>query len=172
MRLFSIKSSITLAVPLLLTMATQSLAQDAVIKPQFYGAAGLGTYSYKPTESDIPMASLKGGVRLNTYLGLEAEINSGLGKDQGVKLSSQKSVYGVGYLPISPKFQLLGRLGFSDTDLKSSPKLDADGGLSVGIGGLYDISEQTALRFDLTKTDARNNRGDSSSAGLSLVRKF
>jgi len=169
---YSLKTYLSLAVPALLLMASPSLAQDTTPKPQYYGSAGLGAFQYDPTESNIPMLSLKGGVKLNSYFGLEAELNSGLGKDKGAKLSSQKSVYGVGYLPINPKFQLLGRMGFSDTDLKASSKIDGGGGVSLGVGAQYDLNDQTALRFDFTNTDAKDDRGQSSSVGLNLVRKF
>jgi outer membrane immunogenic protein len=169
---YLVKTSIKLAMPVLFLVAAPSYAQDTDIKPQFYGAAGLGSLNYEPKDSDIPTISFKGGVKLNSYFGLEAELNSGLGKDKGVKLSAQKSVYGVGFLPVNDKFQLLGRVGFADTDLKSNPALDAGGGLSVGIGAQYDLSDKTALRFDLTNTDAKDSKGQTSNAGLSIVRKF
>ena len=82
---------------------------------------------------------------------------------------------GVGYLPVSPKFDLIGRIGVSDTDLKApaaAGKLEQGTALDYGVGAQYHLDNDYALRADLTRSDYNGDKGQSTSTTVSLVKKF
>jgi hypothetical protein len=144
-----------------------------------YGSLGYQNSSNDKTNSSLGSVDARVGTKLNRYFGVEGEAAFGTNHDDTAtgryKLTNKWGAYGVGYLPVSPSFDLIGRVGVSDTDLKApaaAGKLEQGTALDYGVGAQYHINKDYALRADVTKSDFRNNKGSSTTTSLNLVKKF
>jgi outer membrane immunogenic protein len=107
------------------------------------------------------------GVGFGKYFAVEGEGAVGVSKDNGVKIDSEIGLFGVAKLPISPAFDLFGRVGYSQID--SSPGGNQDG-LAYGVGGQWNITGKDGIRADWTRHDY--DVGDADAYAVSYVRKF
>ncbi len=109
------------------------------------------------------------GGRFGPYLGVEGEVTAGLGAGSrtfdaggpnqrtiGVKQALAGAVYGVGYLPLGPNLDLLGRIGYGASRYDVDPTGLAgyhanEHGMRWGFGGQYFLDGANGLRVDWTR---------------------
>ena len=93
------------------------------------------------------------------------------------KLNSQEAIYGVGFLPITPNFDLLARIGYGHTSgsgavagVTSGTKGDS---WNIGVGGQYSFDGKNGVRLDYTR-EAFQTHGieDANVWSVAYVRKF
>ncbi|MEI9902638.1 MAG: outer membrane beta-barrel protein [Asticcacaulis sp.] len=74
-------------------------------------------------------------------------------------------------MPVSPSFDLIGRVGVSDTDSKApaaAGKLEQGTAFDYGVGAQYHINSGYALRADVTRSEFDNNKGQATTTSLNL----
>ena len=87
--------------------------------------------------------------------------------DSGTELDSELGAFVVGKLPISPSFDVFGRVGVAR--IETSPGGDEDG-LAYGAGGTWNLTSQDGIRGDWTRHDY--DAGEVDAYSLSYVRNF
>lgn len=144
-----------------------------------YGSVGVQSTDNDTTDTKLNSVNARVGTKITPHFGVEGEAAFGTNKDSTAagkyKLTNKVGVYGVGYLPVSPKFDLIGRVGVSDTDLKApaaAGKLEQGTSLDYGVGAQYHLDDSYALRADVTRSDFNGDKGQSTSSTVSLVKKF
>ena len=88
--------------------------------------------------------------------------------------------FGVGRLPVSPKFNLLGRAGYHNTEIGvdvvntttgTEDKADfSTDGFAYGVGAEYALNPLTSIRADYTIYDY--DGPDADAVSLAIARKF
>jgi outer membrane immunogenic protein len=159
-------------------------AQTANTGTTFYGTLG-----YADTDlNGVNLGSIQGrvGARFGQYFGVEGELAGGVksdkvnvapGTDVKVKLDHQEAIYGVGFLPLSPNFDLLARIGYGHTEgsgslagVSASAKGDS---WNYGVGGQYSFDGKNGIRADYTREQFQSHDGgDANVWAVSYVRKF
>lgn len=167
--------AIVAATALALT-ATAASAQDV---GRTYGSIGVLGQDNDTTNSELGGVNARVGTRITPHFGVEGEAAFGTNKDtvagNEYRLTNKVGAYGVGYLPVSPKFDLIGRVGVSDTDLKApaaAGKFEQGTALDYGVGAQYHFNNDYAARVDYTRSDFMNDKGESNTTSVSLVKKF
>lgn len=144
----------------------------------FYGNLG---YSHVDGDGvDLGAISARLGARLGQYVGVEAEGGLGVNDDTvgGAKVDLKHSVAGyvVGFAPLTPKIDLIGRVGYGTTRLGAEA-----GGVTVkdnqdswnyGVGGQYFFDAANGLRAEWTRFDFTNDAGKADVWSVHYVRKF
>lgn len=151
---------------LLLLAALSAISAPALCADNgFYTGTSLGHAS---VGSPIPGPLTKSGdnvfggfigYRLNDNFGVEGAY-TGIGRYRSATQSGKAdalSVAAVGYMPLSDKFELLGKLGLADAIGKSGT-----GGLEntnrigpmVGVGLQYNVSDSVGLRLGVDRYEA------------------
>lgn len=112
---------------------------------------------------------LFGGYTLSPNLGVElafvdlGEFSSGNLEQDGL------SVHLLGYLPVSQSFDLFGKVGFFNWEVRASGLTDTGTDISYGFGGEVRVSNQLAIRAEWeTYDDVSGGDVDLFSLGLSL----
>lgn len=162
-----------------------ALAQDAPASP-IYGSLG---YAYSQGVSGDPVSSsaiqARLGARLNRYFGAEGELAVGVGHDnqtiggtpQRFQLQHQAAVYGVGYLPLQPNFDLLARVGYGDTRYRiEAPGVAFNQNLdswNYGVGAEYRFTPGNGVRADYTRQEFRDaHTGSANLWSVAYVHRF
>jgi hypothetical protein len=104
------------------------------------------------------------------------KVNVG-GTNVSVKLDSQEALYGVGFLPVSPNFDLLARVGYGHTEgsgsvagVSASAKGDS---WNYGVGGQYTFDGKNGVRVDYTREAFQSHGTDDANVwSVAYVRKF
>ena len=173
--------NILLATAALSLMAVPAMAQT-VSNPQWYGTGG---YTHLDAEGgDLGAITGRVGARLAPNFAVEGEGSFGV-RDQDISVAGvngkiehqyDAAVYGVGVLPVSPNFELFGRLGYGTTKIKATAagaSASADGeSFNYGLGAQYFLDTQNGLRADWTRRDFRDDGGEADTYGVSYVRRF
>ena len=161
---------------LALSGAGMASAQDV---GHVYGSVGVQNTSNDKLGTDLNSVDARVGTKITPHFGVEGEAAFGTNKDKTGfghtnKLTNKAAVYGVGYLPVSPSFDLIGRVGVSDTNLKSpeNNKYEEGTALDYGVGAQYHINPSYALRADVTRSDFNGDKGNATTSTVSLVKKF
>lgn len=169
----------TAAVAATLVAGSAAYAQDSKDVGKVYGSLGYQSTDNDTNGSNLGSINARVGTKITPHFGVEGELSYGTNDDNGVggnyKLTNKAAVYGVGYLPVSSSFDLIGRVGVSDTDLKapaSAGKYEQGTALEYGVGGQYHINPEYAVRADYTRSDFNGDKGNADTATLSLVKKF
>ena len=86
------------------------------------------------------------------------------------------ALYGVATLPVTPNFEVFGRLGYGTTSLKASAagaSVTEDGeSVNYGAGANYYFDAQNGVRGDWTRRDFRDNGGEVDAYSVNYVRRF
>lgn len=173
--------NILLATAAVSLFAVPAMAQTAS-NPQWYGTGG---YTHLDAEgADLGAITGRIGARLSPNFAVEGEGSFGV-RDDDVAIGAttakvehryDAAVYGVGVLPVSPNFELFGRLGYGTTKIKASAagvSAEADGeSFNYGLGANYMLDAQNGVRADWTRRDFRDDGGEADTYGLSYVRRF
>ncbi|MGE3143092.1 MAG: outer membrane beta-barrel protein, partial [Hyphomonadaceae bacterium] len=81
--------------------------------------------------------------------------------------------YGVGFLPVTPNFDLLARVGYSKINADGAGPLSGanldDEGVGYGVGAQYTFATGWGLRGDYTRHDGDR---DLNTWGVALTRSF
>lgn len=125
--------------------------------------AGVGGTWFSVGDVDVTGATGRVGYKFNRNLGVEGEASFGVDGDEAdflgtpvdVDLENQYGVYAVGYLPLSDRFEVLGRAGWASVDAQGSfggfTAGAEDDGLGLGAGVQYHVSNNFAVRADYTR---------------------
>ena len=154
----------------------------------FSGTTFYGTLGYDDTSLDhVNLGAIQGrlGARFGQYFGVEGELSGGVvsdkvnvgGTDVKVKLDSQEALYGVGFLPISPNFDLLARVGYGHTEgtgsvagVSATARGDS---WNYGVGGQYTFDGKNGIRVDYTRESFQSHGSDDANVwSVAYVRKF
>jgi outer membrane immunogenic protein len=176
-----ITAASALALAAILPAAAQ--AQEANSGTTFYGTLGYANTNL----DDVNLGAIQGrlGARFGQYFGVEGELSGGVKKDKvnvggtnvSVKLDSQEALYGVGFLPISPNFDLLARVGYGHSEgsasvagVSASAKGDS---WNYGVGGQYTFDGKNGVRVDYTREAFQSHGTDDANVwSVAYVRKF
>ena len=159
-------------------------AQDAAPVTGLYGTLG-----YAGTDSSgVDLGAIQGrlGYRANNWLGLEGEASGGVkndkvnvapGVDAKVKLEHQEAIYGVGFLPLTQKWDLLGRVGYGHTKASASASgvkvSDSGDSWNYGAGAQYHLDGANGIRADYTREDFQSHSGGHADVwSVAYMRKF
>ena len=121
------------------------------------------------------------GARFGPYVGIEGEIAGGVkadtitvgGTNYHIGLRDQAAAYGVAYWPISPKFDLLARIGYGNSDVHSAAPGVGGGSVNYGAGAQYFFNGKDGIRFDYTRYDFQHTGStDSNVWSLGYTRRF
>ena len=135
---------------------------QAVDTPHFYGGI-----AYERVEVDVGVdfkfdsAIVKAGWRFNPYFGIEADLGRTLNDDKvrinNVEVKSKMDwmvgVYGVGFVPLSDRVDLIGRIGYREESISFSPGniKSTGGGTTWSLGGQFFLNENHGLRLDYSQ---------------------
>jgi outer membrane immunogenic protein len=186
------KASITAASALALCAlipAVASAQTGAAPATVTSGISYYGTLGYDDTSlSHINLGSIQArlGARYGQYFGAEVEGAWGVAGDKigvtgapdvKVKQDSQEAIYGVGFLPLSPKIDLLARVGYGHTS-GTGPVAGVTPGVkgdswNFGVGGQYSFDGKNGVRLDYTREAFQNHGVDDANVwSVAYVRKF
>ncbi|MDC7683870.1 porin family protein [Asticcacaulis sp. BYS171W] len=156
------------------TASAQSLSQ-----PQVYGSMGATATDNKNSDSSLNSINGRVGAKLTPHFGVEGELAAGTNGDSTnsgrYKLTNKKAAYAVGFVPVSDKVDLIGRVGVSDTKLKkyNNQAIAEDGtALDVGVGAQVHLNDSYAIRGDYTRSSFKDDKGDADNVTVSVVKKF
>lgn len=171
-------SAAALALPIAATAQTAGAFSPVTV----YGTLGYAGGS----QQGIDLGAIQGrlGARFGSYVGVEGELSGGVKGDTvivagvpvDVKLRHQEAVYGVGFLPVSPKFDLFARVGYGNTDIKASAagvsQAGSEHSWNYGAGGQYFLDNNNGFRADYTRESFQHGGGDADVWSIGYVRKF
>ncbi|CAN7176584.1 porin family protein [Phenylobacterium sp. LjRoot225] len=178
------KSLIAVATVAVAAIAAPAFAQDQVA-PTTGVYANLGYAHSSPGDADLDTIQGRIGYRVNNWFGVEGELSGGLGSDEvsiapgvdaKVKLKHQEAIYGVGFLPLTPQWDLIGRVGYGNTRIRTS-----SGGVSAsdnqqswnfGGGAQYNIDGLNGIRADYTRYEFEGGDGHADVLAVAYNRKF
>ena len=125
------------------------------------------------------------GAKFTPNFGLEAEAAGGVDGDTvytpggpaHVKMEHQVAGYAVGYLPVTPNLDLLGRVGYGTTKFKTNNPLatEFDGSRdswNYGVGAEYKFDDKNGIRADWTKSEYTKSDLSSNTVSVGYVRRF
>jgi hypothetical protein len=175
-----------------IVLATALSALTLAAAPAFAQSAGNGVNAYvdlgythlDPNGVDLNALGGRIGARIGSYFGVEGEASFGVGGHDytsaglagRTKMAHQVAGYAVGYLPVTPRFDLLARIGYGNTHFNtnvgaSSATISQDS-VNYGVGGEYFFTGVDGIRADYTRNDYRHDGGHANVWGLSYVRRF
>ena len=179
------KTLIASAASAVLALAIPALAsaQVAATGTTFYGSLGYAGASVDGYDLGAIQGRL--GARFGQHFGVEGELSGGTNGDKAsiggvpvkVDLQNQAAIYGVGFLPLSPNFDLLARVGYGESKIKASTvngvSATGDGdSWNYGVGGQYHFDDKNAVRADYTRHDFQDSGANADVWSLAYVRKF
>ena len=149
--------------------------------PTYYGTLGYSQLD----RSDADLGAITGrlGAKFNPYIGVEGEASFGVRKDDydvaGVPVSLKHkydaAAYAVGAFPVTPNFELFGRVGYGTSEVEAKAanvSATADGeSWNYGAGANYFFDGQNGVRGDWTRRDFRDG-GEADVYSLNYVRRF
>lgn len=157
--------------------ASAQMLQTGQPTPYVYGNLGFGNHLV----ADAELYSIDGrvGARINNWFGVEGEAGfgvnrRGLHRGESVRINNQQALYGVAYLPLTPAFDLFGRLGVGRTDFDyagPAPQRSPDASYNIGAGGQWFLDPNNGVRVDFTM-ESFNHQQNADTWGISYVRKF
>jgi outer membrane immunogenic protein len=177
-------------------------AVPAIASAQTANTGVYGTLGYADAHgSDVDLGTIQGrlGYRFNDWLGVEGEVAGGVKSDDvsttvgtstvtgKAKIDHQEAIYGVGFLPLSPNWDLLGRVGYGNTKVKVSDLTVTGPGGTVsnlsgsasgdswnfGVGAQYHWDGKNGIRADYTREEFRDNgAGHADVWAVAYSRKF
>jgi outer membrane immunogenic protein len=124
------------------------------------------------------------GAKFGSYVGVEGELSGGVKSDTvnvggtpvNLSLRNQEAIYGVGFLPITPKFDLFGRMGYGHSSIKGETAVaEVTGGQdswNYGGGGQYFFDDKNGVRADYTRHEFVHGPENEDVWALGYVRKF
>jgi outer membrane immunogenic protein len=119
--------------------------------------ASVGYTHFSTDRGDLGGVTGRLGYRITPYVGAEAEYTTGVDHSHFGKLDNAWGVYGVGTVPVTQNFDLLGRVGYQQINISGrNGATDSDGrGLGYGAGVQWHATPGLGIRGEYTRlTDA------------------
>lgn len=175
------------------TLITATLIAGSVLAiPMFAQAQNstevYGSLNYGQTRTrgaDTGAIQGRVGAKLTPNFGVEAEVAGGVDGDKvytpggpaNVKMEHQVAGYAVGYLPVTPNIDLLGRVGYGTTKFSTNnpAATNFDGSRdswNYGVGAQYKFDDKNGIRADWTKSEYTKSDLSSNTLAVGYVRKF
>jgi hypothetical protein len=168
-----------------LASAAPAFAQDQAA-PLTGVYANLGYTNFSGDDVDLGAIQGRIGYRLNNWFGVEGEVAGGVKKDKfsiapGVdakaKLDHQEAIYGVGFLPLTPKWDLIGRVGYGHTKATASAAgvdvSDSGDSWNFGAGAQYHFDGLNGIRADYTREEFQgHDAGHADVLSVAYSRRF
>ena len=163
--------------------AAPALADEATDILTGYVNVGYSYADFAPAHLSVIHGRIGG--RFGRYFGVEGEGAVGVSSDrvsQGgftidTKLKSEFAGYAIGFIPLGPKADLFGRVGYGRSNLHAY--IAGVGGgdvsensLNFGGGAQFFITPDDGIRIEYTRFDYRHNLGDADVYSVSYVRRF
>jgi len=191
-RLFGAASAAVLATAVPLAAAAQAAPSTGVY----------GTIGYADTHgAGADLGTIQGrlGWRFNPWLGVEGELAGGVKSDNvsttagattvtgKARIDHQEAIYGVGFLPLNPNWEVLGRVGYGHTEGKvSDVSVSGPGGplgvpsfsdsgdsWNFGVGAQYHWDGKNGVRADYTREEFTGSNSDHGDVwSIAYSRKF
>ena len=152
-----------------------------------YGTLGATLYD---VDSDLYGVQGRLGWQSKSFFGAEVEGSFGVSDDEatvvvaGIPLMAETGVdtqiagFGVARFPLSERFNVLGRVGYHNTEFSGNVtdgvttqdlEFSTDG-IAYGLGAEYALGRRTSLRADYTRYDL--DGADADAVSLAIARKF
>lgn len=159
-----------------LCLAAPASAQNAWYNSADTGQTGVyanGGYTHFDDSTELGGLTGRLGYRFHPNFGVEGEASFGVKNDRvgpaKIELDHEAGVYGVGFVPLSPNVDLIGRVGYAKTEYSSSVPgaragRDQDG-VAYGGGAQVMVTPQFGVRGDYTRIEG----GDDSINTLSAT---
>jgi opacity protein-like surface antigen len=124
------------------------------------------------------------GAKFTPNFGVEAEVAGGVDGDKTyapgqakVKMEHQVAAYAVGYLPVTPNVDLIGRVGYGTTKFSTNnpAATQFDGSRdswNYGVGAEYKLDDKNGIRADYTRSDYTKSDLNSDTMSVGYVRRF
>lgn len=152
-----------------------------------YGSLGATMYD---VDSELYGAQARLGWQSASFFGAEVEGSLGFNDDEATVdfgtgplvaesgIDSQIAGFGVARVPVSPRFNVLGRVGYHNTEFSAEFDDGVDvfesdfstDGIAYGVGADYAFTPKTSLRADYTRYDF--DGPDADAVSLAIARKF
>ena len=163
--------------------AFPALSHAQTSGPQVYGT--LGYAGSRADGADTGAVQGRLGAKLTPHFGVEGELSGGVKDDDidtnGVRSNIEQThaaaVYGVAFLPVTQHIDLIGRVGYGNTQFKNTlagveNKFDADS-VNYGVGAQYNVDDKNGVRVDYTRQQFRDNdAADANVLSVGYARKF
>jgi outer membrane immunogenic protein len=173
--------NILIAAAAVSAIAAPAMAQS-VQSPTYYGT--LGYSQLDGSQGDLGAVTGRLGAKFTPNLGVEGEVSVGVkndnftvaGTDVRLKHRYDAAVYGVATFPVTPQFEVFGRVGYGTTELEArapgvSAREDGDS-FNYGAGANYFFDGQNGVRGDWTRRDFRSGGGEADIYSVNYVRRF
>jgi hypothetical protein len=158
-------------------------AQESTSLAGVYGTLGYSHQDGGP--ADVGTIQGRLGYRFNNYVGVEGELGTGVKSDHvtvapgvsaRVKLRNEEAAYAVGFLPVNPKLDLLARVGYGHTSLRTSAAgvsvKDGIDSWNYGAGAQYHFDAVNGIRAEYTRKDFRGGDGHADVWSVAYARRF
>jgi hypothetical protein len=167
-----------------LTAIAAPAAAQSFSSPAFNGS--IGYTQLDADDGDLGAITGRVGAKFNRYFGVEGEASIGV-KDEDIDFGGgaigtlehdyDAAAYATATLPVSPNFELFGRVGYGTTSIKgdvAGVQIQEDGeSVNYGGGANYFFDGRNGVRADWTRRDfTDDNGGKVDTYGLSYVRRF
>lgn len=146
-----------------------------------------GTLGYSQSRSQgVDLGSIQGrvGARLHQNFGVEGELGMSVDNDHTyiggtrvrAKEKHQAGIYGVGFLPINEKIDLLARAGYGNQKIKYSGPTgsasDNRDSWNFGAGAQYHLDGVNGIRADYTRKEFRDSKASANVWSVAYTRRF
>ena len=174
--------NILLATAALTLISAPAMAQS-ISSPQVTGSVG---YTVLDVDNgDLGAVTGRVTAKVNRYFGVEGEASFGV-KDNDIAVGGltgtleheyDAAAYGVATLPLSPNFELFGRVGYGTTqvtaDVAGFSATEDGESVNYGVGANWFFDGRNGIRADITRRDfTGDNGGEVDTYGLGYVRRF
>ena len=151
---------------LALAVSAAALLAPALAHAQEGAYVGLGYTQFDSDDVSVGGVTGRVGYRFHPNFAAEADASFGVDDDGGVELDNSVAVYGVGILPVSPQFELFGRVGYHN----SESNVGEEDGVAFGAGAQFNVNERFGIRGEYTRLEGDDEGVDT--FGASAVFKF
>ena len=164
------------------TVATVALSGIAAADAGEYNAS-VGVNFIDMEGFTFYAASFRGGYEFTDYLGLEGQLDIGLGDNSvlvgatsvDVELDYALSAFAIARAPVAENVNLFGRIGYTTAEASASAAgtgfSDDDDGFAFGVGGEIFLDGRNGFRFDYTRIDF-DQGGEADTFGLTFTHVF
>jgi len=170
----------TLAAGSVLAVPLMAQAQNST---EVYGSLNYNQTRTRGADTGAIQGRL--GAKFTPNFGVEGEIAGGVDSDKvytpggpaNVKMEHQVAGYAVGYLPVTPNLDILGRVGYGTTKFKTNnpAATEFDGSRdswNYGVGAEYKFDDKNGIRADYTKSEYTKSDLSSNTVSIGYVRRF
>ena len=150
----------------LLALSCTGLGGHAIADSDLYLNAGLAAFD--GDGATLNAISVRTGIAFHELLSAELEGAFGLGAEEiddvsgaELKLENQFGGYLVGRYPVLPRFDAIGRIGYTTGEFQASlggvsGDVETDG-FAFGLGGEFMLTDQIGIRGDYTRIEVSDD---------------